>query len=250
MSNSVNNEVTGETSNTSMNSESTVSTADVVELLGLIAFAELSAQMRLAVDAALSPTPEHRLAHADLSAQAHARMLALTDLVDELGFDGRAQVIRYNDSFSDYESRTRSQTWHERVLKGYVGHSVAVDFCKLVSTTLPQTLRERIEPILHNTNQSENAAEILTAKAQSDPTLASRLALWGRRLVGEALNQIQGLVITNPALERLVIAAAELAGTNVQAADLEEGRKLEIAWVFSQLTADHARRMDKIGLAA
>lgn len=227
-----------------------MSTQDAIELLGLLAFAELSAQMRLAVDAALSPTPAHRLTHAGLSANAHGRMVALTNLIAEYGVDGQSVVVRYNDAFADYESRTRSETWYERVLKGYVGHSVALDFCKLVAEALPDNLQERITAIIGKTNESENAAAILSAKSESDPTFASRLALWGRRLVGEALGQIQGLVISNPALERLVIAAAHNLGTEVSSPTVQEQQKLETAWVFSKLTADHARRMDRIGLAA
>ncbi|WP_435299508.1 ferritin-like fold-containing protein [Timonella sp. A28] len=221
---------------------------DAIELLGLLAYTELSAQMRLAIDAAQSPTAEYRVAHAHLSAAAYNRMQQVVGIIDELGYDGRQHLLHFNDAYAEYEERTRSQTWHERVLKGYVGHAVALDFCRVALGTLAEDIQARVKAILDDTEESANARAILNAKSQADPVLASRLALWGRRLVGESLHQIQQLIAANPALERLVVGGAHAA--EAKPSPRQDQQNPEVAWLFSQLTAQHTRRMEKIGLAA
>ncbi len=223
---------------------------EVDTVVGLLAYAELAAQMRLAIDASRAPNARFRMAQADLSAAAHRRMRALISLLNERGTDGEAQVRAFNNAFDDYEQRTKAETWHERVLKGYVGHSVAVDFCRILIQALPADIRERVDESLSSSDETVVASDILTHSAQEDSVLASRLALWGRRLVGEALNQIQGLVLQYPALASVLAQVAAEQGVEVEGEGAEATAKLVTSWLFAQLTADHARRMDRIGLAS
>src|SRR5690625_2353325 len=73
------------------------------------------------------------------------------------------------------------------------------------------------------------AAEVARASGQ-DAALAARLALWGRRVAGEVLGAVQP-----------VLAVAGSAG-----ADLGE----LAAPALGAISAGHARRMDRLGLAA
>lgn len=242
--------------------EPTRDTAQTLELslegstvIGLLAYAELAAQMRLAIDASRAPRAQYRLAQADLSGAAHVRLRKLISyldgaLLDGEPLDGEAQVRAFNDAFDDYEQRTKAETWHERVLKGYVGHSVSVDFCRVLTRTLPQDVRDYINDSLSLANETEVAMGILTNSTAEDSVLASRLALWGRRLVGEALNQIQQLLHQYSALGALALASARADGVELVDAGYETNSKAVTSWVFAQLTADHARRMDRIGLAS
>jgi len=70
----------------------------------------------------------------------------------------------------------------------------------------------------------------LSAAIEADPTLADRLALWGRALVGDTL-----------LIARSALRASEAPGT--AGAD-------EVEPVFTELIADHTRRMDALGLTA
>ncbi len=72
---------------------------------------------------------------------------------------------------------------------------------------------------------------------EADPRVAGRLALWARRLVGEALGQAQRVAADRAPLSRL------LAGS--------DARQLgDIGRMFAQLTDAHAARMAALGLAA
>lgn len=219
-------------------------------VVALLAHSELAAQMRLAIDASRAPNAEYRMAQSSLSGAAYERLRSLINLLDRSGSDGQAMVCAFDSAFDEYEQRTKADTWHERVLKGYVGHSVSVDFGKIVLHALPQEVQTRVNTILDSSTETAVAAQILSEKSHQDKVLSSRLALWGRRLVGEALNQIQLLVAEHEELARLVRKAAAQQGVEIVGETKEDNAGLVTGWVFNQLTAAHSLRMDKIGLAA
>ncbi|MNY63474.1 hypothetical protein D3C86_2004390 [compost metagenome] len=69
-----------------------------------------------------------------------------------------------------------------------------------------------------------------------DPRLASRLALWGRRLVGEALTQAQRVGMEHPLLGPLL-----KGGGDARAA---------VRSLTTELADKHGRRMTGLGLTA
>ena len=78
------------------------------------------------------------------------------------------------------------------------------------------------------------------AAIKADPRVAGRLALWGRRLVGEALTQAQRVAVERDALASILVGAPGRPG-----ADLAElGRML------ARLTDEHTHRMQRLGLSA
>jgi len=78
------------------------------------------------------------------------------------------------------------------------------------------------------------------AAITSNPKVAGRLALWGRRLVGEALSQAQRVAADRDGLASLVVGSADGTG-----ADLAE-----LVRMFGRLTSSHTRRMAMLGLSA
>ena len=88
------------------------------------------------------------------------------------------------------------------------------------------------------------AIEVLDRATTDDEVLASRLALWGRRLVGEALSLVQSLLADRPSLSRLLATAID------QRFSEDERPADHTSWLFGQLTAEHTRRMGRLGLAA
>lgn len=223
---------------------------DSIDLLVLLAYSEQTAFLRLADDAVTAVTADQKLDHTFLAGKAFSRFDRICGRIAALGGDPKALLIAINGAFDDYEARTPAQKWHERILKGYVGREVANDFCRLAMRSLDTDTTGFIDEILSETEASDAEITIIGQACQEDPILASRLALWSRRLMGELLNQIQELVLSVPALERLVIAGADQAGTDITVGTEEESKRLKISWIFSQLTAEHARRMDRLGLAA
>lgn len=215
--------------------------ADVVQLLGLIAFSELATFTRLAEVAAGAPTPTQHLRLVRLAGAALDRQERILRRITELGADADAQMLQFTGTFDDYDSRTEPQTWWEGVLKGYVGNGVADDFCRIAVDGLDEHTRAVVVEVLDDTRNAELSVALLGEAAGADTVLASRLALWGRRLVGESLGLVQQLLGAHPALGRLV---AEGARRRLDSSEADQ------AWVFSQLTAEHTRRMGRLGLAA
>ena len=73
-----------------------------------------------------------------------------------------------------------------------------------------------------------------------DATLGSRLALWGRRLVGEALGVVQ----------RVVTEHGELRALLEEALPRADGAGVLQQRLFAVLTGEHTRRMERLGLTA
>ena len=94
--------------------------------------------------------------------------------------------------------------------------------------------------MLGDTGHADFAVDRVRAAIDADPRLAGRLALWGRRLVGEALSQAQRVAAERDALATVLVGSEVRAG-----ADLAE-----IGRMFARLTDKHTQRMATLGLSA
>jgi hypothetical protein len=73
-----------------------------------------------------------------------------------------------------------------------------------------------------------------------DPKLSGRLALWGRRLMGEALTQAQHVAAERDALSALLAGGIDRPGLDLAA----------IGRMFTRITERHNDRMAEVGLSA
>ncbi len=227
----------------------TAEVTDAVELLGLVAYTELASFGRLAGDAAHAPTLRQRQALSRLAAAMLDRQERVLLRVAELGGDPDTCMSTFDGMFDDFDARTRPSTWWEGILKGYVSQGVADDFCLLAAQGLDERSRTVVVDALTQDTPSQRYAPVIAEAAAADPVLASRLALWGRRLVGEALGVVGVVLARRPALARLV--AAGVASDDTAGATSPKGpAPATQSWVFARLTAEHSRRMDRLGLAA
>ncbi|WP_019136474.1 ferritin-like fold-containing protein [Cellulomonas massiliensis] len=228
---------------------------DAIDLLALVAQLEHTAFARMAADSALAPTLEQRLELSRLAAEAVSRRDRVLARVQELGGDPVTALRQYDDVLDEFDARTQPSTWWERLLKVYVGYGVADDFCRLAAEALDPQSRELVLAVLDDASHAELAVAELDAAGSQDGALSSRLALWGRRIVGEALSVVQGLLSQRPPLARLVQRAqqarAQSADADAPAAPTGDGSAaVEGAKVFGELTAQHTRRMSRLGLTA
>ncbi len=90
--------------------------------------------------------------------------------------------------------------------------------------------------VLADTGHAAFAVDRVRAAIASDPTVAGRLALWARRLVGEALVQAQRVAVDREALAALIAGGV--------------GDLATVGRLLARLTQRHSDRMAQLGLAA
>jgi len=125
---------------------------------------------------------------------------------------------------------------------------VADDFCKSAASGLDEATCALVNEVLDGASHADLVVADLAAATAADDTLTSRLALWGRRMVGEALGVVQSLIQAQPGLGRLLAGAAVQDGSSD--ADADDPQADAVARLFGRLTAEHTHRMARLGLTA
>ena len=206
----------------------------VVDLLGVLAYAELTAFDRLAEDARMAPTLDGRAALARMAAAEMGHHERLAARLRELGADPAAAMAPFVPALDGFHEGTRPRTWLEGLVKAYVGDGLAADFYREIAGFLPEPDRSLILEVLADTGHADFAVREVRAALSAQRALAGRLALWGRRLVGEAISQAQTVIAERDGLARLIVeGTGDLAG---------------IARLVDRITAAHTERMHTLGL--
>jgi len=214
--------------------------AAVVDLLGAIAYGEMSAFERLSEDAKMAPTLEDKAELARMASTEFAHFEALRARLAELGADPFAAMSDFVAPFEAFHRRTAPADWFEGLIKAYVGDGLAADFYREVAAFLDADTRAIIVESLSDSGQSAFVVDRVRAAIAAEPRLGGRLALWGRRLMGEALSQAQRVAADRDALSALLSG-----GVDRPALDL-----VALGRMFTRLTENHSRRMEALGLAA
>ena len=209
----------------------------VVDLLAAITYGEISAFDRLAEDAMTAPTLEDKLAVARMAA-VELGHVGLQARVTELGADPYAAVEPFQEAVDRFHEHTAPSDWYEGLVKAYVGDGLAADFYREIAAYLDPRTREIVIASLADAGHSQFVVDRVQAAIAEDHRLGGRLALWGRRLMGEALTQAQRV-----AAERDALTALLAGGVDRPALDLAA-----IARMFARITELHAERMAKLGL--
>lgn len=210
----------------------------VVDLLGVIAYGELSAFERLAEDAKLAPTLEDKLALASMAAAELAHVAPLNERLTELGVDPFAAMAPFEAALDHFHEHTAPADWYEGLIKAYVGDGLANDFYREIAAYLDTETRDLILASLEDSGHSAFAVDRVRRAIEADPRLGGRLALWGRRLMGEALTQAQRVAGDRDALTALLAGGVDRPGLDLAA----------IGRMFTRLTERHAERMAELGL--
>jgi hypothetical protein len=204
----------------------------VVELLGLLAYAELVAFDRMAADARLAPDLTRRAILSEMAGREIANFRRLADRLRELGADPEEAMTPFVGPLQDFHAKTEPNDWLEALTKAYIGEGLADDFYREIAGFLPSPDRELVLDVLHESRFEEFSAEEIRAAIAADPKVANRLSMWARRLSGEALSQAQAVAMAHTDLVALV-----MVGVGDQAASL-----------FKRLTSAHSSRMTSVGL--
>ena len=204
-------------------------TPDLTGFLGRSAYVQLMLFENLsrAISSAPSTTGKTALGRAaELSLAKHRKLI---DEIVRTGQDPAAVMEPFTRVVDDFERDTRGDDWFENVVSCYLTAGFLDDFFARLAHGLPDDAARRIAGIFMSESGESLLAGLLTTAIEQNPRLAARLAMWGRRLVGDTI----------------LVARSALRYTDNHISD-----EARIEPVFTELIAAHTRRMDALGLTA
>ncbi|GAA1925140.1 ferritin-like domain-containing protein [Nocardioides lentus] len=213
--------------------------AAVVDLVAAVAYGEISAFERLAEDAKLAPTLADKVELGSMAAAQLGHVTELRERLHALGVDPFEAMEPFREPIESFHRHTAPSDWWEGLVKAYVGDGLAADFYLEIAGFLDESTGDLITRTLTDVRHSEFVVGRVRAAIEADPPLGGRLALWGRRLMGEALSQAQRVAADREALIALVAGGVDRPGLDLA----------EVGRVFTRLTERHNERMGRLGLA-
>jgi hypothetical protein len=204
-------------------------TPDIIRYLSQAAYLQLSIFETLTGCLDNSPSTAAKEAISKIAAVSLAKHRGLVAEIERRGEDPGAVMAPYAPRIDEFRRTTLGADWHETLITCYVTAGILDELYVSVAAGLPGDYPARMTALLAGDEESRLLAAVLRDAIEANPHLASRLAMWGRRLVGDTL----------------LMARAALALPDNTAPD---DARLEP--VFTELIAAHTRRMDNLGLTA
>lgn len=214
--------------------------AGAVDLLGVLAYEELTTYQSLSVHAFSAPDLDARVALCRYAAADFEHIRLIESRLNELGSSIEEAMAPFADAIDDLNRRTRSETWLEGLVKATVTDGIIADFYGELARLVDPRTREVVEATVADDTMRQYLIQVVYDHVVPESSEASRLSLWGRRLVGETLTLAQQLVADREAMGGLLVGTVERPG-----ADLGE-----IGAILRRVTERHAERMTRMRLTA
>ena len=135
----------------------------------------------------------------------------------------------------NYHRLTTPSTWLEALVKTYVGDALAADFYLEIADAMPDEVADVVRAVLSETGHSQFVVAEVQAAVTASEKQRHRLALWSRRLLGEAITQAQYVLADHDELVDLVMTGGE--------------GLTQMTEFFDRLQRTHGARMRELGLA-
>ena len=212
----------------------------VVDLLGAISYGEISAFERLAEDSKMAPDIRDKVALASMASAELGHVARLHERLTELGADPYDAMAPFIAPIEKFHRHTAPADWYEGLIKAYVGDGLAADFYREIAAYLDSATRDLVIASLEDSGQADFVVDRIRQAIAATPSVGGRLALWGRRLMGEALTQAQRVAAERDALSALLAGGIDRPGLDLAA----------IGRMFTRITDRHAERMAELGLSS
>ncbi|GAB7071547.1 hydroxylase [Mycobacterium hodleri] len=208
--------------------------AGVDQLFALLAYGEVAAFYRLTDEARMAPNLAGRINMASMAAAEMNHYELLREALAKRGVDIVPAMTKYASALENYHRLTTPSTWLEALVKTYIGDALAADFYLEIADALPEDAADVVRAVLSETGHSQFVvAEVKAAVTASDKQ-RHRLALWSRRLLGEAITQAQYVLAEHDELVDFVVSSGEGLG--------------RLTEFFGRLQDTHNARVRELGL--
>lgn len=204
------------------------------ELFALLAYGEVAAFYRLTDEARMAPDLNGWINMASMAAAEMSHYELLRDALAARGVDVVPAMSQYISALENYHRLTMPSTWLEALVKTYVGDALAADFYLEIADVLPGEAGDVVRAVLAETGHSQFVVAEVRAAVAANGVERSRLALWSRRLLGEAITQAQYVLAERDELVDLVVSGTDGLGRMTE--------------FFDRLQRTHAERMGQLGL--
>jgi hypothetical protein len=205
------------------------------ELFAVLAYGEIAAFYRLTDEARMAPNLRGRISMASMAAAEMGHYELLRDALEHRGVDVVEAMSKYVSVLENYHRLTMPSTWLEALVKTYVADALAADLYLEIADGLPDEVAGVVRAALSETGHSQFVVAEVRAAVTASGKQRSRLALWSRRLLGEAITQAQYVLADHDELVDLVVSGAGGLG--------------QLNAFFERLQQTHDRRMHELGLA-
>lgn len=212
--------------------------AAVVDVLGLIAYSELTAFGRMSVDAKLAPTLSDVVALSRMAVDELAHYGLLEARLIELDVDPAEAMAPFVEAVEKFQEQTRPADFLEGLVKVYVGDGIAADFFGEIAGLLDRETAAIVREAISAVGVESYIVDTVRAAIEADFSVQGRLALWARRLVGEALSQAQRVAVDRSQLSSLIASSGD-------GMDLTE-----VTRMLARITEGHTARVAALGLGA
>jgi 1,2-phenylacetyl-CoA epoxidase catalytic subunit len=207
----------------------------VNELFAVLAYGEVAAFYRLTDEARMAPDLRGRISMASMAAAEMQHYELLHDALESRGVDVVPAMSKYVSALENYHRLTMPSTWLEALVKTYVGDALAADLYLEIADGLPDEVADVMRAALSETGHSQFVVAEVRAAVTASGKQRSRLALWSRRLFGEAITQAQYVLAEHDELVDLVASGP--------------GGLSQLSAFFDRLQQTHDRRMRELGLS-
>jgi hypothetical protein len=204
-------------------------TPDLTTFLGKSAYLQLAIFENLSRVVRSAPSTEAKSALSRVAGLALTKHEALVAEIERHGANAAETMQPFVAEIDAFQRVTQGNDWYESVTSCYLTSGFLDDFLVRLAPGLAGSAGTRVVDILSaDTGEDVIAGELLSA-IEKNPGLAARLAMWGRRLVGDTML---------------------LARWTLRPTDNHDSDEARIEPVFTELIAAHTRRMDALGLTA
>ena len=201
----------------------------MAQVVAALSYGERLASRRAGQAAGLAPDARGRNHQQDVEARERRYADLLEYRLGELGSPEMVDAFRpYFDAFFD---RTDPTDWLEAQAFHYVGDAMVRDFGEVLVPTLDPVSAELVRSALSDRDAQEAfALDELTRGTADDPAARERVAVYSRKVIGEALTHTRRALTDTGALSELVGGA--------------EGEKRMLLEILER----HRERFDRLGI--